>query len=163
MNERRQYTEEELLALPVGTILCAYWEEDDGFESTSIWKVRPEGKIELLSHGGTTVAPPISGLVGESLSIEGYDASAVQHEYGNKKLRIYLNRTLDITPGKFAAHAVHAALLAFGVHPGVPVVVLEKGPTKIEQMRIHVRDAGHTELKPGTLTSGTDWPEDSDA
>lgn len=79
-----------------------------------------------------------------------------------EKLRIYINRKLDITPNKRAAHAVHAALQAFGVHPGVKVIVLDAGPTKIEEMRISIHDAGHTELEPGTLTAGTNWPEDSE-
>ena len=80
-----------------------------------------------------------------------------------EKLRIYINRKLDITPNKRAAHAVHAALQAFGVHPGVKVIVLDAGPTKIEEMRVSIRDAGHTELEPGTLTAGTNWPNDSEA
>lgn len=81
-----------------------------------------------------------------------------------EKLRIYLNRKLrdKATPNKLAAHAVHAALQAFGVHPGVKVVVLDAGPTKIEQMRVAIHDAGHTELEPGTLTAGTNWPQDSE-
>ena len=82
-----------------------------------------------------------------------------------EKLRIYLNRNLrdKATPNKLAAHAVHAALQAFGVHPGVKVIVLDAGPTKIEQMRVSIRDAGHTELEPGTLTAGTNWPADSES
>jgi peptidyl-tRNA hydrolase, PTH2 family len=81
-----------------------------------------------------------------------------------RKLRIYINRKLEdtITPNKRAAHAVHAALIAFGVHPNTKVIVLDKGPTVIEQMRVAVHDAGHTELEPGTLTAGTNWPEDSE-
>jgi len=79
-----------------------------------------------------------------------------------EKLRIYINRNLDITPNKRAAHAVHAALTAFGVHPGVKVIVLDAGPTKIDAMRVSIHDAGHTELEPGTLTAGTNWPEDSE-
>lgn len=81
-----------------------------------------------------------------------------------RKLRIYINRKLDdvISPNKRAAHAVHAALIAFGVHPNTKVVVLDKGPTVIETMRTVVHDAGHTELEPGTLTAGTNWPGDSD-
>lgn len=78
------------------------------------------------------------------------------------KLRIYINRKLDISENKRAAHAVHAALVAFGVHPGIKVVVLDKGPTVIEDMRVVIHDAGHTELAPGTLTAGTNWPEDSE-
>ncbi|UDL15906.1 peptidyl tRNA hydrolase [Microbacterium phage Pumpernickel] len=81
-----------------------------------------------------------------------------------QKLRIYINRKIAnvASPNKIAAHAVHAALTAFGVHPGVKVVVLDKGPTVIEQMRTVIHDAGHTELEPGTLTAGTDWPLDSE-
>ncbi|UDL16387.1 peptidyl tRNA hydrolase [Microbacterium phage Zooman] len=81
-----------------------------------------------------------------------------------EKLRIYLNRSLrdKATTNKLAAHAVHAALQAFGVHPGVKVIVLDAGPTKIEQMRVAIHDAGHTELEPGTLTAGTNWPQDSE-
>jgi peptidyl-tRNA hydrolase, PTH2 family len=78
------------------------------------------------------------------------------------KLRIYMNRNAEMTPNKRAAHAVHAALIAFGVHPHTKVVVLDKGPTVIEKMRTVVHDAGHTELEPGTLTAGTNWPEDSE-
>jgi PTH2 family peptidyl-tRNA hydrolase len=88
-----------------------------------------------------------------------------QPEHGKEsKLRIYINRKIvdKASPNKIAAHAVHAALTAFGVHPGVKVVVLDKGPTVIEQMRVAIHDAGHTELEPGTLTAGTNWPEDSE-
>src|SRR5690349_18163851 len=47
------------------------------------------------------------------------------------KLRIYVNRTLDWTPNKRAAHAAHAALVAVGAHPDTKIVVLDAGPTKI--------------------------------
>jgi PTH2 family peptidyl-tRNA hydrolase len=91
--------------------------------------------------------------------------SASEPEHGKpQKLRIYINRKVaDVaTPNKIAAHAVHAALTAFGVHPGVKVVVLDKGPTVIKDMRVVIHDAGHTELAPGTLTAGTNWPRDSE-
>ena len=80
------------------------------------------------------------------------------------KMRIYLNRALKdkATPNKLAAHAVHAALVALGVHPDCKVVVLDAGPTKIEQMTTVIHDAGHTQLEPGTMTAGTNWPEDSE-
>jgi len=42
-------------------------------------------------------------------------------------------------------------------------VVLGAKPNAIKKMRTQVHDAGHTELAPGTLTSGTDWPLDSEA
>ncbi|UVG35152.1 peptidyl tRNA hydrolase [Microbacterium phage Cece] len=78
------------------------------------------------------------------------------------KMRIYLNRNNDWTPNKRAAHAVHAALIAVGAHPDCKVIVLDGGPTKIAEMTTVVHDAGHTELEPGTLTAGTNWPEDSE-
>lgn len=78
------------------------------------------------------------------------------------KMRIYLNRNNDWTPNKRAAHAVHAALIAVGAHPDCKVIVLDGGPTKIAEMTTVVHDAGHTELAPGTLTAGTNWPEDSE-
>lgn len=78
-------------------------------------------------------------------------------------LRIFYNTNTTMSRGKLAAHAVHAALKAFGVHPGIPVVVLGGKPRDIEKMRSHIHDAGHTELEPGTLTCGTDYvPGDVD-
>lgn len=74
-----------------------------------------------------------------------------------KKLVIHLNTNIKMSRGKAAAHAVHAALTAAGVHPNIPVIVLGSKPRDIEKMRTHIRDAGHTELEPGTLTAGTEW------
>lgn len=74
-----------------------------------------------------------------------------------QKLIIYVNSNVDMSRGKMAAQAVHAALIALGVHPGIPVVVLGASPTEIEPMRTTVRDAGRTEVLPGTLTAGTDY------
>lgn len=78
------------------------------------------------------------------------------------KIVIYMNTNVKgWSRGKYAAHAVHAALEALGVHPGVPVVVLGAKPKDIKKMRIVIHDAGKTELEPGTLTAGTDYtPED---
>lgn len=76
------------------------------------------------------------------------------------KVRIFLNTNANMSRGKAAAQAVHAALMAAGVHPGIPVVVLGGKSQDIENMRTVVRDAGRTELEPGTLTAGTDWAPD---
>lgn len=73
------------------------------------------------------------------------------------KLVIYLNSNANMSRGKAAAHAVHAALRAAGVHPGIPVVVLGAKPRVIEEMNTVIHDEGRTELQPGTLTAGTDW------
>ncbi len=89
-------------------------------------------------------------------------ASEGSQDRPQPKMRIYLNRNNDWTPNKRAAHAVHAALIAVGTHPDCKVVVLDKGPTVIAEMTTVVHDAGHTELEPGTLTAGTNWPNDSE-
>lgn len=74
-----------------------------------------------------------------------------------RKLIILVNDRVKMSRGKYAAQAVHAALLALGVHPEVPVIVLGGRPSEIAGMRTTVRDAGRTEVEPGTLTAGTDW------
>lgn len=71
---------------------------------------------------------------------------------------IYMNSNAKMSRGKYAAQAVHAALTAFGVHPDLPVIVLGAPRTRVEQMRTTIRDAGRTEVEPGTLTAGTNWP-----
>ena len=77
------------------------------------------------------------------------------------RLVILVNDRVRMSRGKYAAQAVHAALIALGVHPGVPVIVLGGSPSEIAEMRTTVRDAGETEVEPGTLTAGTDWEDDS--
>lgn len=77
------------------------------------------------------------------------------------KLRIYMNNNVKMSRGKYAAQAVHAALLAVGAHPNTAVVVLGTKPKDLEAMRIQVRDAGRTEVEPGTLTAATDWASDN--
>lgn len=74
-----------------------------------------------------------------------------------RRLVILVNDRARMSRGKYAAQAVHAALEALGVHPGVPVIVLGGSPAEIEKMRTVIHDAGRTEVEPGTLTAGTDW------
>lgn len=74
-----------------------------------------------------------------------------------QRLVILVNSNAKMSRGKYAAQAVHAALRAFGVHPGCPVIVLGATPDVIAQKRVTIRDAGWTEIPPGTLTAGTDW------
>ena len=73
-------------------------------------------------------------------------------------LRIWWNKNLHgkISAGKLAAHAAHAALAAYGIKYTHPIVVLAAGKGKIEAMPINIRDAGHTELAEGTLTTGVE-------
>jgi PTH2 family peptidyl-tRNA hydrolase len=63
------------------------------------------------------------------------------------------NGNIKMSPGKLAAQAVHAALAAYGIDHG-SVVVLQGSVKKVEAMDVQIRDAGLTELKPGTLTCG---------
>lgn len=73
------------------------------------------------------------------------------------RMVIYMNGNASMSRGKYAAQAVHAALMLAGVHHGGPVVVLGGKPRDIKDMPIVVHDAGHTELEPGTLTAGAEW------
>ncbi|BDZ52375.1 hypothetical protein GCM10025867_46160 (plasmid) [Frondihabitans sucicola] len=73
------------------------------------------------------------------------------------KMRILVNTGAKMSRGKYAAQAVHAALIAVGAHPGTPVVVLGGSREQIEALPTQVRDAGRTEVEPGTLTAGTNW------
>lgn len=81
-------------------------------------------------------------------------------EAGAEPLRIWWNRNLQgkISPGKLAAHAAHAALAAYGIVYAHPIVVLAAGKGRVEAMPISIRDAGHTELAPGTVTTGVESP-----
>ncbi|WP_182252828.1 hypothetical protein [Microbacterium esteraromaticum] len=73
------------------------------------------------------------------------------------RIRIWVNSGEKMSRGKYAAAAVHAALTAAGVHPGVPVIVLGGQRDHIERMSTVIRDAGRTEVEPGTATAGTDY------
>ena len=69
------------------------------------------------------------------------------------EVRILVNTNVSMSRHKAAAQAVHAALAAFGIPHG-RVVVLGGRPDEIAAMDVVVRDAGRTEVAPGTLTAG---------
>jgi peptidyl-tRNA hydrolase, PTH2 family len=73
--------------------------------------------------------------------------------YGDETIRILVNDNVKMTPKKMAAQAVHAALMAYGIPHG-RVIVLGGRPGQIADMPAVVRDAGETELTPGTMTAG---------
>jgi PTH2 family peptidyl-tRNA hydrolase len=72
---------------------------------------------------------------------------------GNETVRILTNRNVTMTPGKLAAQAVHAALMAYGIPHG-RVVVLNGSPNEIKAMDVQVHDAGRTEIPAMILTAG---------
>lgn len=74
-----------------------------------------------------------------------------------KRLVIRVNSNTKMSRGKAAAHAVHAALKLYGIDYDHPVIVIGGKPEEILQQTVHVRDAGRTELEPGTLTAGASW------
>lgn len=68
--------------------------------------------------------------------------------------RLVILASKNVSRGKAAAGAVHAALAHFGVPHGA-VVVLSVSPSRILELcdeRVH--DAGLTEVGPGTVTAG---------
>ncbi len=82
-------------------------------------------------------------------------------DHAGERLVILVNTNVKMSRHKAAAQAVHAALLLRGVHHGGPVIVLGASPVEIEDMAVVVRDAGRTEVDPGTLTAGATWKQDA--
>ena len=84
---------------------------------------------------------------------------ACGNEWGEPNLeeRIVIYANSNTSRGKYAAAAVHAALTAAGVHPGLPVIVLGAKSEDIEKCATVIHDAGRTEVTPGTTTAGTNW------
>ncbi|MFN3007766.1 hypothetical protein [Mycolicibacterium wolinskyi] len=74
-----------------------------------------------------------------------------------KRLVIRVNSNAKMSRGKAAAHAVHAALKLYGIEYEHPVIVIGGKPDEILAQTVHIRDAGRTELEPGTLTAGASW------
>jgi peptidyl-tRNA hydrolase, PTH2 family len=72
---------------------------------------------------------------------------------GAPELRILLNGDVTMSRGKACAQAVHAALRAFDVPHG-RVVVLNGTADEVAAMDVVIRDAGLTEVQPGTMTAG---------
>lgn len=69
-----------------------------------------------------------------------------------ERLTIWANSS--VSRGKYAAAAVHAALAHYGIDHGA-VIVLGAKPGEIEsECSSVVRDAGRTEVEPGTVTAG---------
>lgn len=78
-------------------------------------------------------------------------------EAPERRLVIRVNSNAKMSRGKTAAHAVHAALKLYGIEYEHPVIVIGGKPDEILAQTVHVRDAGRTELEPGTLTAGASW------
>lgn len=78
-----------------------------------------------------------------------------------KRIKILARKNLKMSPGKLAAQSVHAALALAcqeELHPLMSVVVLEVNGKPFEDAKLGhspvavVRDAGYTEVAPGTET-----------
>lgn len=82
---------------------------------------------------------------------------AEETEAPERRLVIRVNSNAKMSRGKAAAHAVHAALKLYGIEYEHPVIVIGGKPDEILAQTVHVRDAGRTELEPGTLTAGASW------
>jgi peptidyl-tRNA hydrolase len=80
------------------------------------------------------------------------------------KLKIVYRKNLKMSPGKLAAQAVHAATGIEHSHYSMPVVVLAVSDKKFREIvkaenAFVVKDAGHTELEPGTETCASFYGE----
>ena len=76
----------------------------------------------------------------------------------DERLTILANK--NVSRGKMAAAAVHAALIHYGIPHGA-VIVLGASPGRIEgECSLIIRDAGRTEVEPGTVTAGVRKGED---
>lgn len=73
------------------------------------------------------------------------------------RMIILVNSDAKMSRGKYAAAAVHAALLSVGAHHDGPVIVLGGKRSEVEAMSTVVFDAGKTEVGTGTATAGTDF------
>lgn len=71
-----------------------------------------------------------------------------------RALKILVNEGANMSRGKYAAQAVHAALLALDAHHDGPVIVLGGSTKEINECEVRVFDAGRTEVAPNTLTAG---------
>jgi len=76
-----------------------------------------------------------------------------------QRLVILVNNNVKMSRGKFAAQAVHAALQLVGAHPHTPVIVLGASRGAVLECDVQIRDAGRTEVEPGTLTAGAFFDE----
>ena len=72
---------------------------------------------------------------------------------GDETVRVLMNRNVTMSPGKFAAQAIHAVLVAYGIPHGT-VIVLMASPDQVRAMPAVIADAGRTEIAPGTITAG---------
>lgn len=88
-----------------------------------------------------------------------------------KKLVIAVRDDLEMSPGKIAAQCVHAALALPSYAGGVPVVVVSTPDVKslaelvLEAIEKYVefstvKDAGRTEVEPGTTTCAAFFGEE---
>lgn len=68
--------------------------------------------------------------------------------------RLTILANSNVSRGKFAAAAVHAALNHYGIDHGAVIVLGAKGPQIEAECTDVVRDAGRTEVEPGTVTAG---------
>ncbi len=85
------------------------------------------------------------------------ETHAEETEAPERRLVIRVNSNAKMSRGKAAAHAVHAALKLYGIEYEHPVIVIGGKPDEILAQTVYVRDAGRTELEPGTLTAGASW------
>ena len=94
------------------------------------------------------VAEPLLALIDRPLDVAVFAADAPPDD------RMVILANSNVSRGKFAAAAVHAALAYYGIPHGA-VIVLGASPGVIaDECEIVIHDAGRTEVTPGTVTAG---------
>lgn len=73
------------------------------------------------------------------------------------KVKIIFRKNLNMSPGKLAAQAVHAAVALKVTNNSLPVVVLGYNDKRFHELvkehsAVTIKDAGYTEVSPGTMT-----------
>jgi PTH2 family peptidyl-tRNA hydrolase len=141
-------TAAELDALPVGSVVR--WAHNG-----CVWEKSPAREEWFAPGCGGPY--PSAHVASFPTAVLYRPNTAIASATTERRLMIRVSADTKMSRGKYAAQAVHAALTLLGAHPQTPVIVLGSPKSAIKDMQVQIRDAGRTEVEPGTLTAGAEW------